>query len=82
MTFLEEPSYGKARVERWYLTPDARFGSVLLNARQGARNFAEGRADFGTKGCNGHDADHGDQADKHTVFDQGRALVVTAEAID
>jgi len=53
-----------------------------LNGGQGGSDFAERRADFGTEGRNGDDADHRDQADKHTIFDQGRALVVTAEAID
>jgi hypothetical protein len=53
----------------------------LLKAGEGARNPAERRADFGAEGCNGDDADHSDQADKHPIFDQGCALVVTAETI-
>ena len=34
------------------------------------------------EGCHGHDADHGDQAYKHSVFNQSRALVIVAEPID
>jgi hypothetical protein len=56
--------------------------AVRLEPGQVARNIAERRADLGAEGCNGNDTDHGDQADEHAIFDQRRALVVTAEAIN
>ena len=34
------------------------------------------------KGCHGHDTDHRDQAYKHSVFNQSRALAIVAEPID
>jgi len=55
---------------------------LISDAGKGARDGAEGRADLGPESCNSHHADHGDQADEDSVFDQGRALVVMAEAND
>jgi hypothetical protein len=39
-------------------------------------------ADGDAEGSDGTDADDGDQADEHAVFDQGRALVVLRETIN
>jgi hypothetical protein len=54
----------------------------LLDGAQGGSDFAEGVADFGAESCHGHNTDHRNQADKHAIFDQSRALVVPPEAID
>jgi hypothetical protein len=58
-----------------------RRGAVRLEAGQGAGYVAKRRADFGAEGCNGHDADHRDQPNKHAVFDQSRAVFFSAEAV-
>jgi hypothetical protein len=44
--------------------------------------IAERAANFCTEGCNGHKADHSDQADQHTIFDQGRPVLIPVEAVD
>src|SRR5260370_2405882 len=39
-------------------------------------------ADFCTKGCNSDETDHSDQPDQHTIFDQGRSVLIPVEAVD
>ena len=53
-----------------------------LKAGEAARDPTERRTDLGAESCDGDDADNSDQADEHAIFDQRRALVVTAEAIN
>lgn len=53
--------------------------AVSSDTGQCARDRAERRADLGAEGCYGHDAYYGDQAYKHAVFDQSRALVIVVE---
>jgi hypothetical protein len=55
---------------------------LMSDSGKGARDVAESRAYFGPEIRDGHHADYGDQAHKHTVFDQGRTLVIAAEPID
>src|ERR1700730_2792259 len=51
-------------------------------AGQMNRVIAEGAANLCTEGCNGHETDHSDQPDQHTIFDQGRPVLIPAEAVD
>src|SRR5260370_26678759 len=39
-------------------------------------------ADFCTEGCNGDETDNSDQPDQHTIFDQGRPVLIPVEAVD
>jgi hypothetical protein len=55
---------------------------LMSDSGKGARDVAESCAYFGPEIRDGHHADYGDQAHKHTVFDQGRTLVIAAEPID
>src|SRR5580693_63483 len=52
------------------------------DARQTNNILAECGAHFCIEACNGRETDHSDQADQHTIFDQGRALLIGAEAGD
>jgi hypothetical protein len=55
---------------------------LMSDSGKCARDVAESCAYFGPEIRDGHHADYGDQAHKHSVFDQGRALVIGAEPID
>jgi hypothetical protein len=55
---------------------------LMSDSGKGARDVAESCAYFGPEIRDGHHADYGDQAHKHTVFDQGRTLIIAAEPID
>src|ERR1700730_12563395 len=44
--------------------------------------FTERGADLCTEGCNGDKTDHSDQPDQHTIFHQGRPVLVPGEAVD